>query len=130
MVAVLTAADVPGINDASPFAGDDPIFAGPVVEYAGQPIFAVAAESREQAIMAADMAVVGYEDLDPVLTLDQALERNLEVLPTHELCLGDPEAGLERAPHRLARASAHRRTGPLLSGRPDRPGPSRARTGT
>jgi xanthine dehydrogenase large subunit len=101
VVAVLTAADVPGINDASPFAGDDPIFAGPIVEYAGQPIFAVAAENREQAIMAAGMAVVGYEDLDPVLTLDQALERDLEVLPTHELCLGDPEAGLERAPHRL-----------------------------
>ena len=53
VVAVLTAADVPGINDASPFAGDDPIFASEVVEYAGQPLFAVVAESREQAVMAA-----------------------------------------------------------------------------
>jgi xanthine dehydrogenase large subunit len=101
VVAVLTAADVPGINDASPFAGDDPIFAGPIVEYAGQPIFAVVAESREQAIMAAHEAAVGYEDLEPVLTLDHALEQDLEVLPTHELCLGDPEAELERAPQRL-----------------------------
>ena len=101
VVAVLTAADVPGINDASPFAGDDPIFAGPIVEYAGQPIFAVAAESREQAIMAASEARIDYEDLEPVLTLDQALEQDLEVLPTHELCLGDPEAELERAPRRL-----------------------------
>jgi xanthine dehydrogenase large subunit len=101
VVAVLTASDVPGINDASPFAGDDLIFASDVVEYAGQPLFAVAAESREQAVMAALGAEVTYEDLEPVLTLDQALERDLEVLPTHELCLGEPEAALAQAPHRL-----------------------------
>jgi xanthine dehydrogenase large subunit len=101
VVAVLTASDVPGINDASPFAGDDPIFASDIVEYAGQPLFAVAAESREEAIFAALAAKVTYEELEPIITLDQALAQDLEVLPTHELCLGEPEAALAQAPHRL-----------------------------
>ena len=43
---ILTAGDIPGINDVSPFAGDDPLFASDVVEYAGQPIFAVVAVNR------------------------------------------------------------------------------------
>ena len=75
VVAVLTAGDIPGVNDASPFAGDDPIFAEDVTEYAGQPLFAVAAESREAAVMAAREAVISYEPLEAALTLDQALER-------------------------------------------------------
>ena len=32
-IKVLTAADIPGTNDCSPFAGDDPIFAENVVSY-------------------------------------------------------------------------------------------------
>ncbi|HFB55123.1 MAG TPA: xanthine dehydrogenase molybdopterin binding subunit, partial [Hellea balneolensis] len=34
---VMTATDIPGHNNVSPFGGDDPLFAADVVEYAGQP---------------------------------------------------------------------------------------------
>ena len=101
VVAVLTAKDVPGVNDASPFAGDDPIFAEEIVEYAGQPLFAVAAKTREAAVLAARLAEVTYDSLDVALTLEDALARDLHVLPTHEMCLGDPESALEAASHRL-----------------------------
>src|SRR5512145_3428415 len=43
VVAVLTAADVPGENNVGPVVHDDPIFAVDVVEYAGQSLFAVIA---------------------------------------------------------------------------------------
>src|SRR3546814_1240127 len=44
---VLTAADIPGVNDISPtHRHDEPILAEDIVEYAGQPIFVVAAETR------------------------------------------------------------------------------------
>ena len=36
-------ADIPGVNDVGPIVQDDPIFAQDVVEFAGQPLFAVAA---------------------------------------------------------------------------------------
>ena len=36
VVAVLSVADIPGINDVSPIFGDDPIFADSLVEYASK----------------------------------------------------------------------------------------------
>ena len=47
VVAVLTAADIPGINDCSPAAGDDPILADGRIVFHGQVIFAVVAETRD-----------------------------------------------------------------------------------
>ena len=41
VVLVLTAADVPGVNDVSPtHRHDEPLFATSLVEYVGQPLFA------------------------------------------------------------------------------------------
>ena len=54
VVGVLTAADVPGHNQISPVgAGDEPIFPEDKVEFHGQPLFAVVAESRDAARRAA-----------------------------------------------------------------------------
>jgi xanthine dehydrogenase large subunit len=44
---VLTADDIPGVNDCGPVVHDDPILAAGEVRYVGQPVFAVIAESRE-----------------------------------------------------------------------------------
>ena len=49
VAAVMTAGDIPGTNDVSPMAGDDPLFPAAVVEYFGQSLFGVAAETVEQA---------------------------------------------------------------------------------
>lgn len=98
---VLAAADIPGINDASPIAGDDPVFADGLVEYVGQSLFAVAADDIATARAAAGLAVVEYEALDPVLTIDEAMDRASFVLPAHEMRLGDADKALEAAPHRL-----------------------------
>ena len=47
VVAVITAADIPGVNDVGPIQHDDPILADGVVQFVGQPVFAVAARHRE-----------------------------------------------------------------------------------
>ena len=49
VVAVMTASDVPGVNDVGPAFMGDPIFADGLVEYHGQSIFAVAATSLKLA---------------------------------------------------------------------------------
>ncbi|MFX6186344.1 xanthine dehydrogenase molybdopterin binding subunit, partial [Acinetobacter baumannii] len=50
VVDVLTCADVPGVNDISPSnMHDDPVLADGKVEFHGQPIFCVLAETREEA---------------------------------------------------------------------------------
>jgi xanthine dehydrogenase large subunit len=101
VVCVLTAADIPGINDCSPIAGDDPVFAAGKVEYAGQSIFAVAGETIEAARAAANHARIEYEDLPALITVDDALAANLEVLPAVTMRIGDTDAALASAPRRL-----------------------------
>jgi xanthine dehydrogenase large subunit len=104
VVCVLTAADIPGENDASPVWHDDPIFAEGVVEYAGQSLFAVAADSIDAACRAAALAQVEYEDRPALLTVEDALaaDADLAPLPPHEMRLGDADAALAFAPRRLS----------------------------
>ncbi len=102
VVAVMAAKDIPGKNDVGPILDDDPIFADGLVEYAGQSIFAVAAETVEEARRAARLGRVSYRELKPILTVDQALAARSFVLPPHTLKKGDSAGALAKAPHRLA----------------------------
>ncbi|WP_282606454.1 xanthine dehydrogenase molybdopterin binding subunit [Pelagibius sp. Alg239-R121] len=102
VVAVLTGEDIPGENDVGPVIHDDPVFADGKVEFIGQSIFAVAAETREQARRAALLAQVEYEDLAPVLSVEDALEQKSFVLPDHVIRRGDSKASLDRAKRRLS----------------------------
>lgn len=90
---VVTADDVPGVNDVGPAFPGDPIFADGLVEYCGQSLFAVAADSIAHARHAAACAVIEYDVLPPVLTVDAALERQAFVLPSQVMA---------RSPLRLA----------------------------
>ncbi len=101
VVRVLTADDIPGANDVSPFAGDDPMFADELVEYYGQSIFAVAAHTIEQARAAAKLAIVEYEDRPALLTVDQAMESQSFLEPPYTMQRGDADAAIRAAPHSL-----------------------------
>lgn len=99
---VLTAADIPGENDISPtHRHDEPVLAEELVEYVGQPIFAVAAVTREAARLAAKKAVIDYEPLEPVLSIEAAKDAGIQVTDPLTLKRGDVEAGLAKAPKRL-----------------------------
>ena len=63
VAAVITAGDVPGINDAAPIGKNEPLLAEDIVEHAGQAIAIVAAHSMDQARKAAGLAKIVYEDL-------------------------------------------------------------------
>ncbi|HLB13406.1 MAG TPA: xanthine dehydrogenase molybdopterin binding subunit [Burkholderiales bacterium] len=101
VAAVITAADIPGANDVGPILHDDPILAADEVQYLGQPIFLVAAETVDEARRAARLATVEYEELPAILTIEDALSRQSFVLPTVTLERGDWGAALAGAPHRL-----------------------------
>ena len=108
VVAVLTPADVPGKNDISPFAGDDPLFATDTVKFLGQPLFCVAAETLPKARAAAALAVVEYEELAPLVTADAALAAGSFIEPSQTMTLGNAKAAIAAAPHR---ASGHLQVG-------------------
>ena len=100
--AVMTAKDVPGVNDVGPAFPGDPIFADGLVEYHGQSLFGVAATSMALAREAASKAVIEYEILTPILTIDQALDAQTFVLPTQIMQRGDADSALANAPLRLS----------------------------
>jgi xanthine dehydrogenase large subunit len=100
--AVITAQDIPGRNDISPVGmHDEGILADGVVHFAGQPVFALAADDRETARRAAGLAAIGYRELPAILSIEQALAAESFVLPPHRIRRGDPASAIAQAPHRL-----------------------------
>ena len=103
VIDVCRAADVPGVNNCGPIIADEPILATDLVEYAGQAMFAVAAETIDQARKAAKLAEIKYENLEAILDPFVAIEKGSFVLPTETLERGEPGKALDQAPHRLQR---------------------------
>jgi xanthine dehydrogenase large subunit len=101
-VAVFTARDIPGKNDVGPVIHDDPIFADGLVQYAGQSLFAVAAETVELARTAARLAKIQYEDLPAALTIAEARAAGMELEKPQRMVLGDSAAALAAAPYRAS----------------------------
>ncbi len=101
VVCVLSAKDIPGTNDVAPVAGDDPLFADGLVEYHGQSLFVVAAETIEDARAAAKRAKIEYEDFAPSTTIKQAHQSKLYLEPEQVMTLGESAAALDKAPHRV-----------------------------
>jgi xanthine dehydrogenase large subunit len=103
VVDVFVADEIPGENNCGPIEHDEKIFNPDVVEYAGQAIFAVAAETVGEARKAARMATIDYEELDAILDPLEAIEKESFVLPTETLQRGEAGKALADAPHRLQR---------------------------
>ncbi len=101
VVRVLTAADIPGTNDVSPVVGDDPALADGEVQFHGQVVFAVVAETREAARRAVKLAKIEIDAETPLVTVDEALSADLNILPEYRFTTGEVGAALAASPHRL-----------------------------
>ena len=97
----ITAQDVPGQLDIGAVLPGDPLLADGKVEFIGQPVIAVAADSLETARKAAMAAIIEYEDLEPVLDVVEALHKKHFVLDSHTHKRGDSATALASAPRRL-----------------------------
>jgi len=102
VAAVVVAADIPGKNDIGPIRADEPLLPADVVEYEGQPVVAVAADTLDNARAAAALVAIDYEILPAVLSLAEAIERELHVSPPQTMTRGDVDTALAGAPHRLS----------------------------
>ena len=101
VVKVLSAQDIPGINDCSPLAGDDPVFAEDIVSYAGQSIFAIAATDMASARAALAHARISYEPLPAILTIDEAMAAGSFLGPAAVIETGMVDDALADSLHRL-----------------------------
>ncbi len=103
VLCVLTAKDIPGQNEiSSTHRQDEPVFATEMVLHHGQPLFAVVAETRDQARRAALLAKAEYQETAPLLDVAAARAAG-GALVTDPLKLerGDVAGALAASPRRL-----------------------------
>ncbi|WP_373504561.1 xanthine dehydrogenase molybdopterin binding subunit, partial [Aestuariivirga sp.] len=89
VLAVLTAKDIPGVNDCSPTNGGDPILADGKIMFHGQVVFAVVADTRDAARFAARLGKIEIAAEKPAVTVDDAI-----AMGTHDV--GEPYAFVRR----------------------------------
>ncbi len=104
VVAVLTAQDIPGVENHGVIIKDQPFLASQRVRFAGEPIAVVLAEDRHLACRAARDVVVGYEVLPTLLDPRQAMKPEAtkihekgNVLLHRKIRKGDIRAGFEKS---------------------------------
>ena len=99
--AVITIKDVPGKTDISPVFSGDLVLADKETIFNGQPIFAVAATSLEEAIEGSKKAKIKYKVLPSILNIEEALEKKSFLASPHKLSIGDYKKAIRNAKYRL-----------------------------
>ncbi|XP_012939897.1 xanthine dehydrogenase/oxidase [Aplysia californica] len=99
VVDYIGAADVPGENKLSYVM--DHVFAQDKVTSHGQVIGAVVADTQERAREAARLVNVEYEDLEAIVTILEAIQRDSFLDKPITICTGDLEEGFQQSEHTL-----------------------------
>lgn len=97
VVTVLTAADVPGVNDTGVIIEDEILLPTEEVSYWGQAIVWVVAETEDAARQGAAKVVVDYEPLPAIVTIKEAIESNSFHNQPQQVGRGDPAGALQQA---------------------------------
>jgi len=101
VVDVITVEDIPGHTDIGPVFKGDPLLTSDRIEFFGQAIFAVLADTQAQARTAAQQAEITYQKEPAVLKLSEAIEKKFYVRPPHRMQRGDAVTELDKGAHRL-----------------------------
>jgi 4-hydroxybenzoyl-CoA reductase alpha subunit len=109
VVAIVTGADMPEKMGIMPSTQDETALAVDKVRYVGEPVAAVAATDEDTAFEALSLIDVEYDDLEPIFTIEEALEREdvkihdeakrANVFKEVHLSFGDLDGGFARADH-------------------------------
>jgi xanthine dehydrogenase large subunit len=102
VVAVITAAHIPGKNDISPSNADEPVFAHDRIDFHSQPVFAVVAKTRDAARRAALRGKIEVAVETANVSVEQGKASGERVLPDYAFINGDYAKTIAAAPHRCA----------------------------
>src|SRR5258707_6244186 len=97
--AVICHKDDPGHNQMGPVVKDELCLAENEVICVGHAMFLIAAENEEQCIDAEKLIKVEYELLDPILTVEKAIEKNSLLGPPAKITRCNPDEALAASPH-------------------------------
>lgn len=104
VVQVITAADIPGVNESAALLPDKPLLASDRVRFIGEPIAAIASQDESIAEEAIDLVQIEYEDLPAVFSPEAAMEPDAPKLQPNgniakhlKLRKGNVEEGFKQA---------------------------------
>ncbi len=100
VIDIITYKDIPGQNQIGhgPIK-DEPLLPEGEVFYIGQPICIVVAESYREAEIAINKIKIEYEELEKILTIDQAIEKKSFYIQPKVIERGDIKKGFDEAIH-------------------------------
>ena len=101
VITVLSAKDIPGHKDIGPVFPGDMLLAETEVEFHGQAVLLVIAETYDIARKAARLVSIQTEDMPAILDVKDGIEKESWVRPPHGLKRGDAESAIKTSSHRL-----------------------------
>jgi xanthine dehydrogenase large subunit len=101
VVAVVTAADIPGENDTGPIVHDEPLMPSDKVQFHGQAVAWVVACDEATAWAGAAEVAVRYEPLPACTDIAGAIATQAYHRPPAQVSRGDADAQLQKSTHRI-----------------------------
>ena len=100
VICAIAAADNPvwptlAYSPTHPLRFAQPLLAEHKVRYVGEPVAVIVAETREQAVDAAELVVVDYDDLPVVLTTDEAISDEVRLFDIADRARRNSQSGTD-----------------------------------
>ncbi len=99
VVAILSFQDIPGENQMGPVINDEFCLAENKVEFIGQAIALIAAETKEIALQAAKLIEIEYEELPAIINVRQAMNNGELLSDARKIERGNIEKSLQESVH-------------------------------
>jgi len=91
VLAIITSENITQpIKRYGPTYADRPLLADNMVQYHGEPVALVVAETSHAAAVAASRVAISYEELKPILTVEEALDPHAELVQSPQLRKNHP----------------------------------------
>jgi len=91
---ILCHSDIPGENQMGPVIHDEPCLAEDKVNFIGQAVFLIAAESEDAAREAEKLIFIEYEEFEPLVDLEEAIKKGNLLAPERSIKCGDFEKAI------------------------------------
>lgn len=99
IVSILTAKDVPGLNQIGGIIPDEPLFAEDEVHFRGQVIALIVGTSEHHCRMASKLVKVEFEELPVIVDPREAQAKGRLIMPPRQFKLGDTESAWTKCEH-------------------------------
>lgn len=101
VVDILDYTRIPGKNQLNPVMHDEVCLSEGEVNFIGQAIFLIAAKSKIAAIQAHNKIKIEFEELEPILSIEDAMEKGSSLTPMRKIETGNPDEILDSSPLKI-----------------------------